>query len=114
MTKRTAVTFAIITLIIAFVVAVHIKDQQIAMFPSDHGNLAGNLHNSGLVFEMDGKVYFSNSQEDNCLYSMNLENNKIRNVCSRYQLQPLAISDDGKDVFGSRLSSDDRYKISNK
>ena len=58
MTKRTAVTFALITLIIAFVVAAHIKEQQITMFPSDHGNLAGNLHNSGLVFEMDGKVFF--------------------------------------------------------
>ena len=53
MTKRTAVTFAIITLIIAFIVAAHIKEQQITMFPSDHGNTAGNLHNLGLVFEMD-------------------------------------------------------------
>lgn len=70
MTKRTAVTFALITLIIAFVVAAHIKEQQITMFPSDHGNLAGNLHNSGLVFEMDGKVFFSNPADSNCLYSM--------------------------------------------
>ena len=70
MTKRTAVTFAIITLIIAFVVAAHIREQHIPMFPSDQGNTASNLHNSGLVFEMDGKVFFSNPSDNNCLYSM--------------------------------------------
>jgi len=82
MTKRTAVTFAIITLIIAFVVAVHIKDQQIAMFPSDHGNLAGNLHNSGLVFEMDGKVFFSNPADSDCLYSMDPNENNPKRLTS--------------------------------
>jgi len=82
MTKRTAVTFAIITLIIAFVVAAHVREQRIPMFPTDHGNTASNLHNSGLVFEMDGKVFFSNPSDNNCLYSMDVNESNPKRLTS--------------------------------
>lgn len=35
------------------------------------GNTAGNLNNGGLFCEDDGIVYFSNSYDNGCLYSMN-------------------------------------------
>ena len=82
MNKQTAVTFALITLIIAFATAMHIRNQQIPMSPSDHGNSAGNLHNSGLVYEMDGKVYFSNPNDNNCLYSMNPDESDPKRITS--------------------------------
>ena len=84
MNKQTAVTFAFITLVIAFATAIHIRNQQIHMFPSDHGNTAGNLHNYGLVYEMDGKVYFSNPNDNNCLYSMNRANVQKVNTAILY------------------------------
>lgn len=37
------------------------------------GNTAGNLNNSGLFCELDGKVYFSNTYDNGCLYSMNVD-----------------------------------------
>lgn len=35
------------------------------------GNTAGNLNNGGFYCESDGRVYFSNAYDNNCLYSMN-------------------------------------------
>lgn len=67
-----------------------------------------NIYDAAL--SPNGQYLLYHDDSDDCLYSMNLENNKIRNVCNKYHLQPLAISDDGKDVFGCRLS-DNRYKI---
>lgn len=47
------------------------------------GNTAGNLNNSGLFCEYDGKVYFSNSYDGGSLYSMTVDENgfeKLTNV----------------------------------
>lgn len=46
------------------------------------GNTPGNLNNSGLFAEADGKVYFSNAYDNGCLYSMNpdeTEQKKLNN-----------------------------------
>lgn len=37
------------------------------------GNTAGNLNNGGFVCQVDDKVYFANSYDDNRLYVMNLD-----------------------------------------
>lgn len=37
------------------------------------GNTAGNLNNSGLFCEYDGKVYFSNASDNGALYVMNTD-----------------------------------------
>ena len=66
----------------AGIVAFYVIDQKVPMSPTDHGNSAGNLHNSGLFFEMDGKVYFSNINDNNCLYSMNVDESKPRRITS--------------------------------
>ena len=71
MRGRTILAFVIVTLVIAAVVTFTILDKRVPRDPSDHGNSAGNLHNGGLFFEMDGKVYFSNPYDSDCLYSMN-------------------------------------------
>ena len=63
-------------------VAVYIYEQIIPMSPSDTGNLAGNLHNNGYFFEMDDKVYFANAYDNNCLYSMNLDESKPKRLTS--------------------------------
>ncbi len=40
---------------------------------STTGNTAGNLNNGGLFCELDNKVYFANSYDNGCLYSMNAD-----------------------------------------
>lgn len=44
------------------------------------GNTAGNLNNHGLYAESNGKVYFSNSYDNGCLYSMNLDETQIKKL----------------------------------
>ncbi len=73
MKVRTIIAASIIALIIVGFVAFYVHDQIVPMSENDIGNSAGNLHNNGFVFEMDGKVYFSNPYDSNCLYSMNLD-----------------------------------------
>lgn len=44
------------------------------------GNTAGNLNNSGLFCEHDGKVYFSNTFEGGSLFSMNADESKLERL----------------------------------
>lgn len=41
------------------------------------GNTGGNLNNGGLFAEADGRVYFSNSYDYGCLYSMNTDETNL-------------------------------------
>lgn len=44
------------------------------------GNTAGNLNNSGLFCEYDGKVYFSNAYDGNTLYVMNSDETDVKKL----------------------------------
>ena len=44
------------------------------------GNTAGNLNNHGLYAESNGKVYFSNAYDNNCLYSMNSDETELKKL----------------------------------
>lgn len=46
------------------------------------GNTAGNINNGGLFAEADGRVYFSNSFDDDTLYSMNADETDIKRISS--------------------------------
>ena len=51
------------------------------------GNTAGNLYNGGLFCEYNGKVYFANPKDKNCLYSMNADETDLQklyegNICN--------------------------------
>ncbi|WP_175560056.1 DUF5050 domain-containing protein [Butyrivibrio sp. YAB3001] len=50
------------------------------MSDSATGNTAGNLHNGGLLFEMNGKVYFANPSDNDCLYSMNVDETNVKRI----------------------------------
>ncbi len=45
-----------------------------------NGNTASNLYNEGTVCEHDGLVYFANPNDNNRLYSMNLDESDIKKV----------------------------------
>ena len=46
------------------------------------GNTAGNINNTGYFCENNGKVYFSNSNKNHCLYSMNSDETDVKQLTS--------------------------------
>ena len=80
MSKKAIVVFVIIGLLIAFGMGAYVISERVPMDSSDIGNSAGNLHNQGLFFEMDGKVYFANAMDNDCLYSMNPDETNLKRL----------------------------------
>lgn len=56
------------------------------------GNTGGNLNNSGLFCEYDGKVYFSNPDDNGSLYSMNPDETNLKKI-SGTSVQSLNVDD---------------------
>lgn len=77
-----AILIIIITIILLAIAAiVNFLGNRIAPNPvGTIGNSAGNLNNSGLFCEYDGKVYFANSYDSNSLYSMDISEGSIRKI----------------------------------
>ena len=44
------------------------------------GNTAGNLNNGGLFCEYNGRIYFANPKDSNCLYSMNVDETDLQKL----------------------------------
>ena len=73
MNRKFILIFSIFILLLAGGLTYYVIARQIPMDSLNRGNTPGNLQNSGLFLEMDGKVYFSNANDYNCLYSMNVD-----------------------------------------
>lgn len=66
------------------------KDQTKVNPDGTVGNTAGNLNNSGLFCEADGKIYFSNAYDNGTLYRMNTDgtdiekmlDSKVKSLCA--------------------------------
>ncbi len=82
MRLKSVLSVSVIVLIIVGFVAFYITDQYVPMSENDVGNSAGNLHNNGLVYEMNDKVYFANPYDNHCLYSMNLDESNPKRLTS--------------------------------
>ena len=80
MGKKFVLVLSVILLLVAGALTAYFITRRIPMDPSNHGNTPANLQNSGLFFEMDGKVFFSNANDNNCLYSMNPDETKPKRM----------------------------------
>ena len=47
-----------------------------------NGNTPGNLYNAGLFCESNGEIFFSNHQDNDALYSMDIHGNNIKKLSS--------------------------------
>lgn len=47
-----------------------------------NGNTAGNLYNAGTFCESNGTVFFANPDDDNKLYSMDLNGGSLKKLCN--------------------------------
>ena len=82
MNKKFILVFIVIILAFAGFGTYYFLDKRVPLDPNAVGNSAGNLHNNGLFFEMDGKVYFANPADSNCLYSMDPNETNQKRITS--------------------------------
>ncbi len=82
MSRKMVLFLVILVLAIAGFTAFYIIDKRVPMDPANSGNTPGNLQNGGLFFEMDDKVFFANASDNNCLYSMNVDESKPKRITS--------------------------------
>ncbi|RKM61042.1 DUF5050 domain-containing protein [Butyrivibrio sp. CB08] len=80
MNRKFIVFLIIILLACAGFGTYYFLDKRVPLNPNAVGNSAGNLHNNGLFFEMNDKVYFANSSDNNCLYVMNSDETKAKRL----------------------------------
>ncbi len=80
MNKKFVIFFIVMLLLIIGFGVFYYLDKRVPLDSTNVGNSAGNLHNNGLFFEMDGKVYFANASDNNCLYSMNVDETKPKRI----------------------------------
>lgn len=96
-TSKNIIAIALVILLIATGVIVTILNSRMSDIPDNTiGNTAGNLNNEGLFCEKEGVVYFANPYDDNCLYSMNADQTKIRKV---YNMKTKYINVGGDYIF---------------
>ena len=80
MNKKFIIVFIIILLAFGGFTTFYLLDKRVPLNPNAVGNSAGNLHNNGYFFEMGDKVYFANASDNNCLYSMNIDESKPKRL----------------------------------
>ena len=68
--KKAFITLFIITAIALFVIFIYSSGRTFLNDEDLVGNTAGNIYNGGLFCERDGKIYFSNDNDDGSLYVM--------------------------------------------
>lgn len=79
-TKRVLLSIFIPAVLIILILISVLKTQVHYNEPGYIGNTPGNLYNGGTFCEQDGRVYFSNFNDDGTLYSMDLECNNIMKI----------------------------------
>lgn len=94
--KRSLVicTIVVIVLILYFIVRLNSR----VLFNDDSiiGNTAANLYNGGMFCERDGIIYFSNSEDDGALYSMNMSLSDVKKLSTD---KPLYINADDNYIY---------------
>lgn len=79
-TKALLFTGIFILFLISTLVISSFKDKIPSNDISVTGNTAGNINNGGLFLELDNKIYFANSYDSNCMYSMNMDGTNIQKL----------------------------------
>lgn len=80
--KNVLLTLCIITTIAIVGVFIYSSNRTFENDENLIGNTAGNIYNGGLFSERDGKIYFSNDNDDGSLYVMNYDTSNIKKLHS--------------------------------
>lgn len=98
--RNIVITILIVGVIIGLFVISHFKNR-VTLYddPNTEGNTSGNLLNGGLFCLSDDTIYFSNSDDDSALYSMNTNLEKLKKLSDD---KASYINAAGKYIFYSR------------
>ena len=66
--KKLLVFLVVTTIIVLGGIYLYTHDRTFQNDDNEVGNTTGNIYNGGLFSEQDGNIYFSNSNDDGCLY----------------------------------------------
>lgn len=80
--KKAIVFTIIVAIFIGFISLSYFGNRTVENDKDAIGNSAGNLLNGGLFCENDGKIYFSNPNDDNKLYVMDSDMKNIKKLCN--------------------------------
>lgn len=80
----------------------YLTNRTVLSSPGVVGNSAGNLYNGGLFCEKDGRIYFSNPNDDNTLYSMSSSLNDFEKLYDDYARY---INVDDNYVYYARMNN---------
>ncbi|NLJ96880.1 MAG: DUF5050 domain-containing protein [Clostridiales bacterium] len=78
--KKALITLSIITVLAIIIIYAYSHNRTFLNDEETTGNTAGNIYNGGLFCEMDGKIYFSNDNDDGSLYVMNSNTTNIKKL----------------------------------
>lgn len=78
--KKRVITIAAVILLAAFILIYQYANRFQYNDPDLSGNTSGNLLNQGLFCEEGGKIYFSNPDDDGCLYVMDTDMSHVKKV----------------------------------
>ncbi|HKL80527.1 MAG TPA: DUF5050 domain-containing protein [Mobilitalea sp.] len=78
--KRILITLVILTGVVIIVIFFYSEGRTYFSDEEATGNTAGNIYNGGLFCEKDGKIYFSNDNDDGSLYVMSSDTSYIKKL----------------------------------
>ncbi len=80
--KKAIIITILLAIFIGFICLSYFADHTTENDKDAIGNSAGNLLNGGLFCENDGKIYFSNPNDDNTLYVMDSDMKNVKKLCN--------------------------------
>lgn len=78
--KKVLIFLLLITVSAIAGITIYSSERTFLNEETEVGNTAGNIYNGGLFCEQDGKIYFSNDNDDGSLYVMNSDCTNIEKV----------------------------------
>lgn len=78
--KKVLISLSAITVITILIIFFYSFDRTFLNDEDLIGNTAGNIYNGGLFCERDGRIYFSNDNDDGSLYVMNSDTTNIKKL----------------------------------
>ena len=104
-TSRNIIAIAAALLFMGGVVFYGITRHSSGMVPDyTIGNTAGNLTMGGVFAEINGKVFFANPYDENCLYSMNSDGTNIKKLC-KLSASYINVGGDLVFFYGARVGT---------
>lgn len=78
--KKSLIILSIITVIVLIIIFSYTHNRTFHNDEELVGNTSGNIYNGGLFCEKDGRIYFSNDNDDGSLYVMNSNTTDIKKL----------------------------------